>query len=282
MNLLDQLVKQDKFSDVEKAIADYILLHVEEVSSVSISQLAEATYSSNAAIIRLCRKTGLDGFRQFRVKLAQDYEKSLQNRTDIDINYPFMSHESPKSIMNSVSIISQEAVKDSYALLPPDLLESAAKKIYKARHVYFYAVGDTYLSALAFANMLIKIGIHSVMVNQFNEGMTISYGVTNQDVGIVVSYSGNLIPYIQDQLDVLRKNRCPLILISTMTECPAVDEVIPLPSREQHTGKTAGYYSQESIRYVLNCLYGIVFSLDIRSNRERKDTADHLAFTSGK
>ena len=277
MGLLRQLEQKQDFTKVEISIADYILEHSEEVAALSIGELAQRTFSSNAAIIRMCRKLGVAGYKDFRIEFASELEKHRFEGYQGDVNYPFELRDGQKTIMKRVAEISQEAVETCYAAIPPHALNIAARWISESNHVYIYANGDTYISAVMFANMLIKIGIHSVMVTQYNEGMTITYGAGSRDVALFVSYSGKLMSSLQMELEILRKKRCKTIFITSLDSFDGVDHLISFPRKEDAYSKTAGYYSQMSIRYILNCLYGMIYSFNLQQNRDRKDQADRLA-----
>lgn len=277
MGLLRQLEQKQGFTKVEISVADYILEHSEEVAALSIGELAQRTYSSNASIIRMCRKLGTAGYKEFRIEFASELEKHRFEGYNGDVNYPFALQDGPGTIMKRVMEISKEALETCYAAISPHALNTAARWISESQHVYIYANGDTYISAVMFANMLIKIGIYSVMVTQYNEGMTVTYGASSQDVALFVSYSGKLMNSLQNELNILRKNRCKTIFITSLNRYDGVDHLISFPRKEDAFNKTAGYYSQVSIRYILNSLYGMIYSFNLQQNRDHKDQADRLA-----
>ena len=103
MSILGELAEKRNFSEVETSIADYILQNPEEVCTLGIAELARRTYSSNAAIIRMCRKLGISGYKEFRIAFAADLEKERREKVDVDVNYPFAGPESAASIMRSVA-----------------------------------------------------------------------------------------------------------------------------------------------------------------------------------
>jgi len=63
-------------SATEKAIIDYILKNPEETSRLTIYKLAEKTYTSPSSIIRLCKKNGYSGFKEFSKELI--YEQAIR------------------------------------------------------------------------------------------------------------------------------------------------------------------------------------------------------------
>lgn len=70
MSIRDRLRSAEGFTETERSLASYLLAHANEIAASSITELAERSFTSNAAIIRLCRKLGMSGFREFRVEYA--------------------------------------------------------------------------------------------------------------------------------------------------------------------------------------------------------------------
>ena len=68
MSIMTQLEFELDFSESEKQISRYILNYGEDVLSMSVKQLADKTYTSPATIVRLCKKIGLNGYNDFKIK----------------------------------------------------------------------------------------------------------------------------------------------------------------------------------------------------------------------
>ena len=65
--IIEKLMKQADFTDVEKSIAAYLMKNGFDVKNMSIQSLARATFSSPSTITRFCRKLGLDGYKKFQI-----------------------------------------------------------------------------------------------------------------------------------------------------------------------------------------------------------------------
>lgn len=60
----------------EQNAAHYILANPDEVIRLSIKELAERSESSQAAIIRMCKSIGVDGFQELKIRIAGDLQSS--------------------------------------------------------------------------------------------------------------------------------------------------------------------------------------------------------------
>ncbi len=66
------------FSKREQLVADYVLSNLEEISWLSQNDIADAANVSVATVNRFCVTLGCDGFRDFKITLAQSVAVSLQ------------------------------------------------------------------------------------------------------------------------------------------------------------------------------------------------------------
>lgn len=74
-----------KFTKTEEELAKYILERPEEVSQLTISQIAKKLHISPATITRFCQKLAFSGFNEFRHELKRfvDLRKTPKNMKDI-------------------------------------------------------------------------------------------------------------------------------------------------------------------------------------------------------
>ena len=68
INELNELKRMNKLTSTEQGIVNYILTNPEELEKTSSRQLAELTYTSPAAVVRICQKLGFSGYSEFKIK----------------------------------------------------------------------------------------------------------------------------------------------------------------------------------------------------------------------
>lgn len=66
---------------------------------MTIKELAQVTFSSNASIIRLCRKLGYKGFRDFKIDFMRYMESLKYVRQDIDFHFLFKVMNRPGRLL---------------------------------------------------------------------------------------------------------------------------------------------------------------------------------------
>ncbi len=62
----------------EQKVADYVKANLERISTMTTAELANASGVSNPTVVRFCRSLGCDGYREFKLRLAQNLAVSLQ------------------------------------------------------------------------------------------------------------------------------------------------------------------------------------------------------------
>ncbi|MEM6887692.1 MAG: MurR/RpiR family transcriptional regulator [Pseudomonadota bacterium] len=66
------------FATQEQKVADFVKSHMHDISTMTIAELSDAAGVSKPTVIRFCRTLGCDGYREFKLRLAQNLVVSLQ------------------------------------------------------------------------------------------------------------------------------------------------------------------------------------------------------------
>lgn len=275
MALLEALRRKNGFTDTEEALADYILTHTDEVAEMNIGVLSASAHTSNAAVVRLCRKLGLEGYRDFRIALARELERARSHVFDVNPDKPFIEGTNTRDILSSIAALSRQAIDASYEMVNAADVRKAARLVRGARHIAYYAVGDSAVTVEGFANLLLKLGIILTNGIQHDDANVVTQMLDARDLAIVVSHSGGLVDFYPNIIKTLRERGCRMVLITANQELESrlagTDCVILIPKGETRSGRVATFFSQECIRYVLNCIYSEVFALNWQENVSRID-----------
>ena len=70
--LLEKLLEHKNFTAHDKDVAEYILSHLDQISELSAGELAKASYTSKATVVRLSQKLGLNGFLELKITLTAE------------------------------------------------------------------------------------------------------------------------------------------------------------------------------------------------------------------
>ena len=101
MSLIDNLSNEKLFTKSEIEVINFIKENPNLVLNMTIGELANQTFSSNTTIIRICKKLGFNGFRDFKIEYLRNIEslKYLNNETDNWHCFDRWFEHAPKSIL---------------------------------------------------------------------------------------------------------------------------------------------------------------------------------------
>ena len=138
MSIMTQLEFALDFTHAEVEIAHYILNHGEDVLNLSIKELAKRTYTSPATIVRLCRKLGLEGYNDFKIKYSAELQYTLTKTKRIDVNFPFGPEDNYPQIAYKLGTMSREVIEDTIKLIDFDDLRKAIELMNQYESIDIY------------------------------------------------------------------------------------------------------------------------------------------------
>lgn len=268
MSIMTQLEFELEFTDSEKEIAKYILNHGDEVLSMSIKDLSRSTYTSPATIVRLCRKIGLDGYNDFKIRYSAELQYTLQNRGRVDVNYPFTKDDTYPMIAHKLSALTQEVIEDTIKLVDFKTLEKAAQLVISHQDVDIYGNSNSLVTGLSFQHKLTRIGINANMHILDGEQIFFAYGSHPTHLSIMISYSGETDEVIRCA-KILKEKHVDIIAITSVGDnqlSRLATVVFNVGSREKIFNKIAPFASMISTEYILNLLYACVFQKNYDHN----------------
>lgn len=187
--LLDIQVSYSRMTKTEKKIADYVTANSDKVIFMSISELAESVGVADASVHRFCRTLGMKGYQEFKMlislSLSEDSNPRIRNTAvaEDDIHHTDkLADELMEGHFN--------ALKETRMFLNREDIRSVVGHMLKARHIYFFGVGDSMLTAQDARNRFLRI-THKVscIEDPHLQAMTASM-TTKEDVIFFISFSG--------------------------------------------------------------------------------------------
>ncbi len=175
------------FAAREQKVADFVSAHLEEISAMTIAELAGAAGVSTPTVVRFCRTMGCDGFREFKLRLAQNLAVSLQ--------YLAPSHrDAPEGGVSAVDQILgalYATVNVMRQQLDPARMDAAVSALAAAGQVVVAGVGGgSTMVAQEAANRLFRLGIPAVAVSDSYLLQMRAATLRRGDVLLLVSTSG--------------------------------------------------------------------------------------------
>jgi DNA-binding MurR/RpiR family transcriptional regulator len=178
----------DMLSEAERKVADYVFREPKKTLHYNVSELARQSGTSQAAVVRFCKRIGLGSFSNFKLRLASDVFSDADQRFVPDLDLESMT--SPEKAIRNVIGFSQQGLSLLRLILEPQVLEEASDAIIKASMTALFGVGASGLVANDFLQKLVRIGIPSFFTPDLDLQVTAAASLRPTDVAFVVSYSG--------------------------------------------------------------------------------------------
>lgn len=268
MTIIQQLKEQKDFTDTEIRLAEYMIENHDDISNLGIQQLANSAYCSHSAVVRLVKKLGFSGFKEFKIAWIKEIQDRLYEINGVDPNFPFRQFDSSYDIAKQIADLCIDSIQKTVQLLSKETLEDVAKLIINSNRVFLFATGDSQIRARSFQNKFNKINRYPIIADEYGEAQWSALNLLRDDVAIFISYSGKSDNYERYIKYCNRKNIPTVVLTSNLDSKMAQlsNKVIGVPSGESDIIKVATFASQISFEYILDTLFSIIYSHDYTKN----------------
>lgn len=178
-NMIEQLPTS------ERKIAEFILENPRSVINSTVNDLGIQANTSGAAVIRLCKSLGLNGFQDLKVRIAGDLVKPLEEGyRDIEPGESFYS------IVQKTTSNSIQSLRDSAEIINYEELEQAVQTLLQAGQVHFFGIGASNIIAMDAQQKLIRINKGATAFTDTHLVATLIANAQKNDVVFCISHSG--------------------------------------------------------------------------------------------
>lgn len=261
----------------ERQVASFVLDFPAEVTEMSIEELAKASETSTSAVVRLCKRLGYSGYKDFSRFLATDLADS--NREDI-VYEDIRPGDSVDIIARNVAMSNMKAIENSLQMLSTEQLKRAVDAIGAANRVDFFGIGTSALVAMDAHNKFIRI--NKVTYASTDPHVQILTATTLQegDVAVFITYTGENRD-ILTILDIVKKTKATTVAITRYGKNPVSDACdISLSTSSTETLIRSGAMSSRiSQLTIIDILYTSVAS---QCYNDVKPYLDKTRFAAGR
>ena len=270
--LMERLSGDAALTPAERQIADVVLGYPQYVIGLSLRELAERAYVSEASVIRFAQKLGCKGFADFKVHLAQELDSFTGDRPAVPVDVPVGAGDGPHDVCATMYDLALQALKDAREGLDVNLVTRAARLMGGSDLVHVYGRGESLVLAEDFHYKLIRVGIRSTLNAEsgFQEATSLAGGRRRRirECALVISHYCDS-AHLNSVTDELRAAKIPYVLLTAAANPWPYDlaayVTLRYPSAESRH-KMGPIASRTSALYVLDCLFATLFTLDFERN----------------
>jgi DNA-binding MurR/RpiR family transcriptional regulator len=203
----------EDLSESEKRIADFIMKEKTEVLKMPAQELADATETSAATVVRFCRTLGFKGYTELKFYIERELLSPSSELIQINRN------DSVKVLKQKIFQFNKQVIDETLDILDDNALEKAIKAIIKANKVDIYGEGGSGATALNAMDLMIQIGLHCNYYHDAYLEMTAASQLHPGDVAIAISHSGRARNTV-DSLTEAKKQGATTICITGYSNSP--------------------------------------------------------------
>ena len=199
---------------LEGRVVDMMLGRRDFDETTSLKTVAEDAGVSEAMIIKITKKLGFEGFRDFRAGIV-DYNRL----PTADLHQELSPDDTGVEIAQKVFRTSMHALEETLSILDPEAFEKAAGLIFNARQRDFYGIGGSAQIARDVSHKFLRIGVRTSVFDDAHM-MLMSAALLNEgDVAVGFSHSGETTAVIET-LELARRRGARTIALTNYATSP--------------------------------------------------------------
>ena len=177
----------------EKVVAEALLENPEAIANFTLSGLAHETGSSDASIVRFCKRMGYSGYTEFKQAfLSAANEESSERPEKIEAH--------------------------TLSLVTPNY-EKALNAMANAKSIHFFGVGDAYAVCQLTDTKISRMGINCSAYSDVMMQLMTAANLKPVDVAFAVSYEGRSRNVVQ-AMRIAKEQGATTICITKMNKSP--------------------------------------------------------------
>lgn len=201
-------MRMPQLTPLEARVVDTITGRLDLSEATALRQVAEDAGVSDAMVVKIAKKLGFSGFRDFRSALVS------YNGLDVaGLHQEISPDDTAADIIQKVFRTSMQALEETMSILDVEAFERAADILFRARSRDFYGLGGSAQIARDVAHKFLRIGLR-VAVHDDAHMMLMSAAMLGpEDAVMVFSHSGETSAVVA-ALELARRSGARCIAVS--------------------------------------------------------------------
>lgn len=207
-------MKLPGLTPLEAKVAANILARKDIDDSMPLREVATGSGVSDAMVVKVAKKLGFAGFREFRQGLVDYYSSDTAA-----LHSEIAADDTSGEIVQKVFRTAMQALEETFAILDLAAFDRAADYLHRAQQRDFYGFGGSAQIARDVSHKFLRIGIRSSVFDDAHMMMMSASLLGPEDVAIAFSHSGSTTAVI-DAVELARKNGARTIAVTNYPDSP--------------------------------------------------------------
>ena len=199
---------------LEGKVASAILDRKDIDEATPLKEIAAVSGVSEAMVVKVAKKLGFAGFREFRQGLV-DYYRSDTAALHSEIS----AEDTAGEVVQKVFRTAMQALEETFAILDLAAFDRAADYIFRAKQRDFYGLGGSAQIARDVSHKFLRIGIRTSVFDDAHMMAMSASLLGPDDVVLAFSHSGTTSAVI-DAVELARRNGARIIAVTNYATSP--------------------------------------------------------------
>lgn len=256
--LLNIRTKLKLFSEAERKVANYVLENHVSILNDTVTELAEKAESSDATVVRFCRRVGYKGYQDFKINLAQDTIVPYKH-----LNPVLEAGDTTADIISKIFKSEIAVLEETIHVLDPEELEKSAVAILNANKVVLFGSGGSGIIGKDAMHKFLKIGISCISEDDIDVQTMGAALLKPGDVAIGISHSG-VNKGITECMKLARECGATTIGVTTQGKTPMQKycDILLLASTKETVFKSESVTARIAQLAIIDSMVAVVALLD--------------------
>ena len=202
-------------TSAERKVATYIIESPQEVTGLTVHQLAEKCEVASSAVIRFCKSIQLQGFAELKIELARELGS---NREEKKSAVPSVEHESgTEGVVRKVFGAGMQTLQDTLDMLDFSKVKQMSEVLVRARHIFLFGIGTSSTVVTDAQYRLSQLGLWATACTDILLIGVTAANLEEGDVVLAISHSGRT-KAVVDAVRMAKKRGATVIAITSFKD----------------------------------------------------------------
>ncbi|MBY5540993.1 MurR/RpiR family transcriptional regulator [Rhizobium leguminosarum] len=193
---------------LEAKVVDTVFALRDFSDDTSLKQIAVDAGVSEAMVVKITKKLGFAGYRDFRAAVSQ-----YNRQPTAEMHQELSVDDTSQEIVQKVFRTSINALEETLSILDMEAFDRAADLIHRAKNRDFYGVGGSAQIARDVSHKFLRIGVRASVFDDSHMMLMSASLLVDGDIAIGFSHSGNTTAVIE-AIQLARRNGARTIAIT--------------------------------------------------------------------
>ncbi len=199
----------------ERKVASYVIESPQEVTGLTVHQLAEKCEVASSAVIRFCKSIQLQGFAELKIELARELGSQRDGKKR---ELPSVEHESgTEGVVRKVFSAGMQTLQDTLDMLDFSKVKQMSEVLVSAKHIFLFGIGTSSTVVTDAQYRLSQLGLWATACTDILLMGVTAANLEEGDVVLAISHSGRT-KAVVDAVRMAKKRGATVIAITSFTD----------------------------------------------------------------